>query len=134
MDTKDQFTVILVDDYAAIRTSLRKALEDTGVFRVVGEAEDGQEAIELVREFQPDVLMLDLSMPNRGGLDVLPTLRQEAPSCLVAVLSSIGPDIMGKAVWRSGADLYLEKASGMKHVVAELLTEIQVREAMGTQE
>lgn len=129
MDIEDRFTVILVDDYPAVRAALRKALEETGVFRVVAEAEDGEKALPLVRTLQPDVIMLDLSMPKRGGLEVLPIIRESAPSSLVAVLSGIGPDVLGKAVWQSGADLYLEKSSGMKDVVAELLTEIQVRGA-----
>jgi CheY-like chemotaxis protein len=126
----EPFSVLVVDDYPRVRRVVTKALEASGFFRVVGEAANGVEALAATSRLQPDVIILDLSMPERGGLDVLPHLRESAPSSIVAILSGIGPEVLGKAVWRSGADLYLQKTSPMKDIVAELLTEIQVRQAL----
>ncbi|MGH2807613.1 MAG: response regulator transcription factor [Actinomycetota bacterium] len=126
-----RFTVLLVDDQTSVRGAMKRGLEASGFFRVVAEAEDGDEALAATKRLDPDVVMLDLSMPKRGGLDVLPALRACTPSSLVAVLSGIGPQTLGKQVWQSGADLYLEKTSAMRDIVAELLTELQVRQAVG---
>jgi DNA-binding response OmpR family regulator len=127
---RDSYTVLVVDDIAQIRDVVSRGFEASGFFTVVGEASDGMEAMAATAELHPDVIMLDLSMPNSGGLDALPGLRKSSPSSVIAVLSGIGPEVLGKAAWTSGADLYLQKAAPMKDIAAEVLCELQVRQSL----
>ena len=88
---------------------LRLALEATGGFTVVGEAADGLSAIEQARRHQPDLVVLDLSMPNLDGLEALPHIRSEAPNVQVVVLSGFAAHRMAPAALAAGASAYLEK-------------------------
>ena len=71
MTAADPIRVVIADDHAIFRSGLRRLLEDEPGFSVVGEAADGEEAVEAVRRLAPDVLLLDLSMPGVSGLDVI---------------------------------------------------------------
>lgn len=122
-----QFRVVVADDVSQVRFVLIRALERTGRFRVVAEAADGDQALGSVIAYQPDAIILDLSMPNRGGLDILPELRQVAPSTVVAVYSSVGPDVLGKVVWQAGAHLYCQKEGAIGEFVSDLMTEMEVQ-------
>ena len=124
-----QFRVVIADDVPQLRFLLIRTLERTGRFRVVAEVEDGNEALQAVRAYRPDAIILDLSMPNRGGLDIIPELREEAPATVVAVYSSVGADVLGKVVWRAGAHLYSQKDGPIVEFVSDLLTEMEVQQA-----
>ena len=78
--------VVIVDDTPDLRDLLRLAMESGG-FDVVAEAGDGAEAIEVARQYTPDVILLDLAMPVMDGLEALPTLRQLCPDAKIVVLS-----------------------------------------------
>src|ERR671937_649366 len=77
--------VLIVDDHPLTRDALAALLAQNG-FAIAGEAGDGEGAIELARTLQPDLILLDLSMPGAGGLQALPRLREAAPRCEVVVL------------------------------------------------
>src|SRR5919201_847628 len=81
--------VLIVDDHPLTRGALVSLLEQSS-FSVVGEAEEGAEAVERARELQPDVVLLDLSMPGEDGLQALPRLRAAAPACEIVVLTASG--------------------------------------------
>ena len=108
--------VLLVDDHPLTREGLAALLAGHG-FEVVGQAGDGRDAIELVRELQPDVVLLDLSMPELGGLDALPRLRAEAPGCEVVVLTASGDEDNLLAAIRGGAAGYLLKTEPPERLV-----------------
>lgn len=80
-------SVALVDDAPDIRMLLRAQLRTSGDFRVCAEGGDGRAAVEIAREAQPDVMLLDLSMPHLGGLEALPLILAESPLTAVVVLS-----------------------------------------------
>jgi DNA-binding NarL/FixJ family response regulator len=101
-------SIVLVDDHPLTREGLAALLSGHG-FDVVGQAGDGREAIDLVRELQPDVVLLDLSMPELDGLEALPRLRAEAPACEVVVLTASGDEDNLLAAIRGGAAGYLLK-------------------------
>jgi len=110
---------LVVDDHPLTRSALVGLLEQHG-FPVVGEAGDGDEAIDAARSLQPDLVLLDLSMPNVGGLEALPRLRAAAPGCEVIVLTASGTDENLLAAIRGGAAGYLLKTEPPERI-AEFL-------------
>jgi DNA-binding NarL/FixJ family response regulator len=100
---------LIVDDHPLTREALTGLLEQQG-FSVVGEAADGAEAIDRARALQPDLVLLDLSMPGLDGLEALPRLRAAAPKCEVVVLTASGTDENLLAAIRGGAAGYLLKS------------------------
>ena len=108
--------VLIVDDHPLTRDALAALLGQHG-FGVVGEAGDGNEAIELARQLQPDLVLLDLSMPDLDGLQALPQLREAAPGCEVVVLTASGTEENLLAAIRGGAAGYLLKTEPPERIV-----------------
>jgi DNA-binding NarL/FixJ family response regulator len=113
--------VLLVDDMAELRSMIRLTLERSGHFEVVGEAGDGRAAIELAADFQPDLVLLDVSMPVMDGLEALPHLRAAAPSAHVVMLSGFSESRLGADATAGGAAAYLEKGLTPQALVERLL-------------
>jgi DNA-binding NarL/FixJ family response regulator len=101
--------VFLCDDVPEFRALLRLVLEGDGGLTVVGEAGDGEACVNGVRETDADVVLLDLSMPGRDGLEAIPMLRSAAPNCAIVVLSGFDADRLGPQVIGAGACSYVEK-------------------------
>jgi two-component system nitrate/nitrite response regulator NarL len=108
--------MLIVDDHPLTRDGLAALLAGNG-FEIVGEAGSGLEAIERARELQPDVILLDLSMPDLGGLSALPLLRTAAPDCEVVVLTASGDEENLLAAIRGGAAGYLLKTEPPERLV-----------------
>jgi DNA-binding NarL/FixJ family response regulator len=110
---------LIVDDHPLTRGALSALLAGNG-FDVVGEAGDGREAIERARELQPDLVLLDLTMPNLDGLAALPELRAVAPEAEVVVLtaSESEDNLLGSI--RAGAAGYLLKSEPPERIVSFL--------------
>lgn len=100
---------LLVDDAVELRVLIRRALEASGRYEVVGEAGDGLEAIELAALLRPDLVLLDLSMPRMDGLEALPALREASPAAAVVVLSGHAQELAAESALAAGAVAYLEK-------------------------
>ena len=101
--------LLIVDDHPLTRDALASLLAQHG-FDVAGQASDGTEAIELAAELEPDVILLDLSMPGLDGLDALPRLREAAPECEVVVLTASETEENLLSAIRGGAAGYLLKS------------------------
>ena len=113
--------VVLVDDVDDLRLLLRTLFETHPGVAVVGEAGDGAEAIEVVGATQPDLVVLDLSMPVLDGVSALPALRRVAPAARVVVLSAIPPEADPGAL-AAGAVAYVQKGAGKtRRLVPDLL-------------
>lgn len=123
------FSVLLADDTYDIRVLTRIVLERSGWFDVVGEAEDGQRAIDQAAALQPDVILLDLAMPVMDGLAALPGIREAAPDARVIVLSGFEKAAMAEEANRLGAVAYLQKGMHKDQLVAEILAVCGVEEA-----
>jgi DNA-binding NarL/FixJ family response regulator len=111
--------ILIVDDHPLTRDALSSLL-GAGGFDVVGEAADGAEALELAHSLQPDLVLLDLSMPGLDGLSALPRLRAAAPGCEVVVLTASGTEDNLLAAIRGGAAGYLLKSEPPERIVAFL--------------
>src|SRR6056297_236085 len=110
--------VLIADDHAIVREGLRRILTDEPSIELVGEAADGFEAARMARELKPDIVLLDLSMPGRGGIDALSDIRHGSPKSKILILSMHPEDQYAIRCLREGADGYLTKESA-----PELLTE-----------
>jgi DNA-binding NarL/FixJ family response regulator len=108
--------ILLVDDHPLTRDALATLLEQKG-FSVVGQAGDGNEAIEAARRLLPDLVLLDLSMPELDGISALPRLREAAPECEVVVLTASGTEENLLAAIRGGAAGYLLKTESPERIV-----------------
>jgi DNA-binding NarL/FixJ family response regulator len=100
---------VLVDDVEDLRALLRVLLDQDGRFDIVGEADNGEDAIDVVRRLQPDVVVLDLAMPIMDGLTALPAIRDASRNARIVVLSGLPIEEMGTAATDAGAVGYLEK-------------------------
>lgn len=107
MNELKRSTVLLVDDAAAIRAVLRMLLANVRLGEVVGEAENGQQAVELAERLRPDVIILDVHMPVMDGLEALRRINELVPESKVIIYSSY-PEAREEAL-RLGAFRYVEK-------------------------
>jgi DNA-binding NarL/FixJ family response regulator len=112
--------VLICDDNCAMRTLLRVIVETSLGMLVVGEAGDGKEAVTEAARLQPDVILLDLAMPIRSGLEALPELRQVAPDARIVVFSGFAGSIVAEEVVELGAASYLEKGAHPDTIVAAI--------------
>ena len=113
-------TVLIADDHQAIRQYIRGVIDGQSDMAVVGEAEDGERSVELVRRFSPDVVIMDVSMPNLGGIEATRQIRAEGSSSKVIGFSVHFHEWLRSTMLQAGASAYLVKDS-----VEELLPTIR---------
>jgi len=112
--------LLLVDDHAVVRAGIRALLNAAADFVVVGEAGTGGEALAEARRLQPDFILLDLTLPDGNGLDLLPRLQLAAPGAKVIVLTMHeGEDYFFRAL-QGGAVGYVIKSGDPEHILAAL--------------
>jgi DNA-binding NarL/FixJ family response regulator len=117
MKAKDKIKVLIADDHAIVREGLKQILADTQNIVVHGEAEHGAGAIQLTRNADADVLLLDISMPDRNGIEVLKQIRKEHPELAVLMLSMHREDQYAVRALKAGAAGYLNKQSAPAELV-----------------
>lgn len=106
-----EIRVLLADDHGIVRRGLRFLLENTPSFRVVGEAGDGREAVKLAEELAPDVVVMDIAMPNLNGLDATAQIVKKCPATGVIILSMHSDETYLVRALSAGAKGYLLKDS-----------------------
>ncbi|MDO9237919.1 MAG: response regulator transcription factor [Aquabacterium sp.] len=114
--------VILCDDHALIRRGIRDTLADAPDIEVIGEASDYGELRALMRDKSCDVLVLDINLPGRSGLDVLHVLKEEGSTLKVLVVSMYPEDQYAMRALKAGASGYLNKGSDAAQIVAAVRT------------
>ncbi len=119
--------VILCDDHAMVRRGIRDTISEATDIQVVGEAGSYPELRDLMRKVECDVLVLDLNMPGRGGLEVLGTLKEEGSTVKTLVVSMYPEDQYAIRCLRAGARGYLNKAGEPAELVAAIRTVMQGR-------
>jgi DNA-binding NarL/FixJ family response regulator len=112
--------ILIADDHAIVREGLQRILAADPSFTVVGEARDGNEVIAAVRNGGFDVLLLDMSMPGRSGIDLLKQIKSERPALCVLVLSMHAEQQYAVRAIRSGASGYLTKDTATTQLTAAL--------------
>src|SRR4029077_14948022 len=96
--------ILIVDDHEIFRRGLRSLLESHADWEVCGEASDGQDAVEKARHLQPDVVVLDITMPRLNGLDAARLIRKDTPAAKVVILSQHQPALMRDVALTAGAE------------------------------
>lgn len=112
----------IVDDHAIVRSGLRQYLSEHVDLKVVGEAANGRQAIDLVRQQEIDVLVMDLSMPGQSGLDALAMLCAKAPDMGILILSGYPEEHYAINLIRQGASGYLNKECESSEIVEAIRT------------
>ena len=121
MLTAGRIRVMVVDDHPIMRNGLRDTLEASGRFEVVGQAEDGEEAVRTVEELKPEVIVMDVIMPNKDGIDACREIMELLPDTRVMMLTaSSEEDAVIEAV-AAGATGYLQKYSRPEELVEAVL-------------
>jgi len=114
------YNVLVADDHAVVRKGIARILEEAGDFRCAGEASDSGEVLKLLDSGAWDVLVLDLNMPGRGGLDVLRDIRRRWPRLPVLILSMHDEKQFAARVLKAGASGYMNKESAPHELVKAL--------------
>ena len=118
----DKIQVLLAEDHTIVRQGLRSILDGREGIQVVGEAKDGREAVEKAQQLQPDIVLMDLSMPLLSGLEATRQIKSQCPQIKVLVLTMHADEEYVFQILQAGASGYLLKQSA----VGELVTAIQV--------
>lgn len=109
--------VLLVDDHELVRTGIRRLLTDVKGIKVYAEVDSGEDAIDSVRKFQPDVVLMDVSMPGMGGLEATRRLVHSYPAIKVIVLTVHTDDPFPSQLLKAGAVGYLSKGCNVDEMV-----------------
>jgi len=112
--------VMIADDHAILRRGLRQIIDETTDMAVIGEAENSAETLKFIREHPIDVLLLDISMPDRNGIDTLKLIKKERPKLSVLMLSMHPENQYAVRALRSGAAGYLNKQSAPGQLVTAI--------------
>lgn len=123
--------MLLVDDHAILRAGLRKILEDAFPGARVGEAGSAEDALEAAKAAEWDVLVLDISLPGRSGLDLIPDLRARRPGLPVVVLSMHGEEAFAVRALKAGASAYLTKEHAAEELILAIRTVLAGRRYVG---
>jgi DNA-binding NarL/FixJ family response regulator len=104
------YQVLLVDDNPIVRRIIRQVLEKDAELQICGEADDGSEALDKAKLLQPDVVILDLSMPRMNGLEAAPQLRNVLPDACLILFTLYGNSEIRQAAKQAGIDAVVSKA------------------------
>lgn len=116
----EKIRILLADDHALVRSGLIRLLEPNKDILVVGEAEDGEEAIRKTKELKPEVVVIDLSMPKINGIEAAKIIRKEYPESRVLVLTMHENEEYVYQIFRSGANGYILKNANREEITTAI--------------
>jgi len=109
--------ILVVDDHTLVRTGVKRILDDISGFKVVGEAQTGEEAIQLARELSPNVVLMDIKMPGIGGLEATRKLLRFDPDIKILVLTVCSDDLFPSRLLQAGAVGYITKDASTEEMI-----------------
>lgn len=112
-----EINVVLADDHVLVRQGIRQFLEETGDIKVMAEAGDGAEAIQLVQQLRPDIVVMDINMPKVTGVEATRRIKQHFPAVQVLVLTAYDDAPYIRALLHAGADGYILKTAPAEELV-----------------
>jgi DNA-binding NarL/FixJ family response regulator len=116
----NKIRILLADDHPMVRSGLIKLLEPFKEFIIIGEASDGEEAVAMTKKLEPDVVIIDLSMPKLSGVEATKIIRKNFPSAKVLVLTMYDNEEYVYQILKSGAGGYMLKNSGRDELAAAI--------------
>lgn len=133
MPVRPTVRVLIADDHAIVRQGLKQILQDTQDLAAGGEAASGQQAIKMLREGKWDVVLLDISLPDKNGIEVLKQLKKEHPQLPVLILSMYSESQFAVRSLKAGASGYLCKQSAPEQLVTAIRQVAQGRKYLSPQ-
>jgi two-component system nitrate/nitrite response regulator NarL len=121
LKTQSKIRILLVDDHPIVLSGLQNSLSSHPQFKMVGEASDGEEAIHRAKEKNPDVVLMDISLPGTGGIEATRVLRKEVPKAKVLALSMHDNKEYVLAIIRAGAKGYVLKEASPSELIQAIL-------------
>jgi DNA-binding NarL/FixJ family response regulator len=118
----DPIRILLAEDHKIVREGTRQLLEQTADFRVIGEAGDGEEAVELAGALRPDVVVLDVRMPKMSGIECTKAIKAQQPNIRILILSAHDDDRYVFPLLEAGANGYLLKTSSAAELAQAIRT------------
>lgn len=112
--------ILIVDDHAIVREGQRALIETEAGLQVLGEAKNGDEAVEMARVLQPDVILMDLQMPGKDGIEAIKEIKTENPDAHILVLTSFSEDEKVYTAIKAGAMGYLLKDSSPQEILTAI--------------
>ena len=109
--------LLIVDDVPQVRRELRTLLPLLDAIEIVGEAEDGQSAIELAASLRPDVVLMDVEMPIVDGLTATRSIKQQCPQCRIVILSIHNDEATRASARAAGADVFVDKGASIGSLI-----------------
>lgn len=113
-------TVLIADDHDIIRQGLKSILEPRPAYKVIGEAQDGEDALEKTEKLKPDVLLLDISMPKISGLDIIEQVKRRSPETKIIMISVHKMNVYILKAFKAGVKGYLIKENAADELLLAL--------------
>jgi len=120
--TEGNIRIVIADDHAFLREGIKKTIQDETDMKIVGEASNASDALTVIRELEPDVVIMDISMPGKSGLDVLKDLKAMKKKYRILILSMHPEDRFAIRALKAGAAGYLTKESAPDELVKAIRT------------
>jgi DNA-binding NarL/FixJ family response regulator len=117
MGNKEVIKVVLADDHAVVRSGIKQFLESSDAIEVIGEADDGAMALDLVQKLNPDVVVLDIQMPEMTGIEVTRELRTKESKIGILILTAYDDDPYVNAVLQAGANGFVLKTASPEEII-----------------
>ena len=118
MTSGERIKVMVVDDHSVVRVGLKQILEQSGEFEVVGQAADGEEAVRVAAEVLPDVVVMDVMMPGKDGVEACRDIMESAPGTRVVMLTAAMEEKAVVEAVAAGATGYLQKETGLERLLS----------------
>lgn len=109
--------VVLVDDHKLVRTGIKRLLEDVAGVKVVGEADNGLDAVQVVRQTKPSVVLMDIKMPGMGGMETARKLLRLDPDLKIVIITAYDNDVFPVRLMQAGVTGYLTKGASQEEMI-----------------